>query len=205
MNENIENNIKRIMQNDRALKILKRDDDKHFIIVREFDFSVSEFDNPLTWFDQWNVVTDNGYNELVELLGDYINDIYDKHNNTKEFFKHVSKYARRQGLLLVPVSKFEHSSVKFTRGISQGWDSGVCGFAYLDIKDIKNGSRFSCKQRENELKSLDYALDMFTQYCNGDIYSISIYNTLTGDIIDSIGGVYEDGIKECCEELQKEL
>lgn len=188
----IESNVKRIMQSDNALEVMNRDDDNHFIVVREYDFEACGFESPLNWFDEWTVVTDNGYKELVDLLGDYVDNIYDKHDNTQAFFEHVSKYARRQGLLVVPVSKYEHSGVDYSRGVCQGWDAGVCGFAYLDIKDVKRGNRFSCKQRKNSLKSLDNMLTTYSQWCNGDVYCIASYDTLTGDIIDSIGGVYTD-------------
>lgn len=191
----VNSNVKDIMLSDGAIEIMNRDDDNHFIVVREYDFEAGNFESPLEWFDEWTVVTDNSYKELVDLLGDYVDDIYDKHDNTQAFFEHVSKYARRQGLLLVPISEYEHGSVAFSRGICQGWDAGVCGFAYLDIKDVTKDcgfKRFSSKHRESELKSLDTALELYTQWCNGSVYNVSSYDTLTGDIIDCIGGVYTD-------------
>ena len=204
----IENNVKDIMQSDYALEVMNRDDDNHFIVVREYDFDAYSIESPLNYFDEWTVVTENGYKELVDLLGDYVYDIYDKHDNTQAFFEHVSKYARRQGLLLVPVSEYEHGSVTFSRGVRQGWDVGVCGFAYLDIKDVTNGcgfKRFSSKHRESELKSLDTALEMFTQYCNGDVYAVTSYDTLTGDYIESVGDIYdEDELKEYTEQFSKQ-
>ena len=204
----IESNVKRIMQSDNALELLNRDDDNHFIVVREYDFDACGFESPLNWFDEWTVVTDTDFGELIDLLGDYVNDIYDKHSNIEDFFEHVSKYARRQGLLVVPVSKYEHSSVNFSRGVRQGWDTGVCGFAYLDIKDVTKGcgfKRFSSKQRESELKSLDTALEMYTQYCNGDVYAVTSYDTLTGDYIESVGDLYtDDEFKDYTEQFSEE-
>lgn len=188
----IENNVKDIMQSDYVLEVMNRDDDNHFIVVREYDYAAYDFESPLEWLDEWTVVTDTDFGELIDLLGDYVNDIYDKHSNIEDFFEHVGKYARRQGLLVVPLSKYEHSGVDYSRGVRQGWDTGVCGFAYLDIKDVKRGNRFSCKQRKNSLKSLDNMLTTYSQWCNGDVYCITSYDTLTGDIIDSIGQVYTD-------------
>lgn len=204
----IESNVERIMQSDNALQLLNRDDDNHFIVVREYDYDVSNFDSPLEWFDEWTVVTEDGYKELVDLLGDYVDDIYDKHDNTQAFFEHVSKYARRQGLLLVPISEYEHGSVTFSRGVRQGWDAGVCGFAYLDIKDVTKGcgfKRFSSKHRKNELKSLDTALELYTQWCNGSVYAVTSYDTLTGDYIESVGDLYtEDEFKDYTEQFSEE-
>lgn len=186
----IESNVEMITYN--VDEVLYRNDENHILITKEYDQAIGEMDNPLTWSTQWNVVTENSMSKLVELLSDYVDRIYQKNDNVFDFFNEVEKYSYNQGYLLVPITKMDHGSVNFYRGVDTGFDSGVCGFAYVAIDDVKRGNRLSKKRKDELMSEIDDTLNLYSQYCNGEIYLISIHDTYKNTILDSVGSVMDN-------------
>lgn len=174
--------------------VIYHNDDKHLAITKGYDEFI-DYESPLEWNTDWTLIVDGELQKMVDLLGDYVNRIYNKHDNIVDFFDELQKYAYNQGYLISIISKYQHSGVSYFAGISQGWDYSNCGFAYAVIDDIKRGSRLSNKRKKEMYDQLDDTLKLYTQWCNGEVYCVSIYDTIDDNLIDSIGGIYcEDDI-----------
>lgn len=196
----IELNIENIKKSENFIEVVKRDDEKGIAIVKKWDDNNYD-ESPLDWLEFWRTELDNGYNALVYLLGDHINDIYDNNNNTKDFFDDVVKYAYRQGIVLVPITKYEHTGVSYSVGIENTWDSGVSGFAWYNRKEVTNNGRLTARKREQMLDKLVNSLDYHNQWCNGEVYNVSTYDTIEGELLDNVGGIFnEDDTKDFVEE-----
>lgn len=196
----IEMNIENIKKSENFIEVVKRDDEKGIAIVKEWDDCMYN-GSPLDWLEFWKTELDNGYNALVYLLGDHINNIYDNNNNTKDFFDDVIKYAYRQGIVLIPITKYEHTGVSYSVGIENTWDSGVSGFAWYNRKEVTNNGRLTARKREQMLDKLVNSLDYHNQWCNGEVYNVSTYDTIEGELLDNVGGIFnEDDTKDFVEE-----
>lgn len=196
----IKMNIENIKKSENFIEVVKRDDEKGIAIVKEWDDCMYN-ESPLDWLEFWRTELDNGYNALVYLLGDHINNIYDNNNNTKDFFDDVIKYAYRQGIVLIPITKYEHTGVSYSVGIENTWDSGVSGFAWYNRKEVTNNGRLTARKREQMLDKLVNSLDYYNQWCNGEVYNVSTYDTIEGELLDNVGGIFnEDDTKDFVEE-----
>lgn len=197
----VKKNVKEVLN--RSVEELYRNDDKHIIITSEFD-DVSEFDNPLEWDFDWTINPDANLKDLRKVVGDYVDKALDSSDNMSELFDKVSKYAYREGLLVVPISRYQHSQVRYYTGVDTGFDTGCSGFAFAKIDSFKNGSRFSVKSRNKAFKQLDDILRLYTQFCNGEVYTIVVHDTLNDELLDSIGSIYdEDDFKDFVDEFKE--
>ena len=123
------------MNNTLKTFINKKDRQVLKINFSEFCDSPREWDNLGTFytFENRYISPDrhnysDGLDGLSDLLGDYVYTIHKKHNNTREFFEHIQKYASRKGILIYPVSAYRHSNVQFYLGTDSGWDCGTVGY-----------------------------------------------------------------------------
>lgn len=100
----------------------------------------------------------------------------------------------KHGYLLQPVTRFEHSQVRYYRGAEVGFDYAVCGMIFVALKDIRQEyqvSRITKSIRQRVLHEMDAELDTFTNYANGEIYSIEYYADANNMLLtDSVSGIY---------------
>lgn len=98
--------------------------------------------------------------------------------------------ATRNVYYIFPTWKYEHSSVAYGVGKRSGFDSSTNGFYFIpkSDKEIKN--------EEHAHGVISMELKEFSQYANGEIYSITIYD-VNGDVQDCYGGFYSiDDMKD---------
>lgn len=194
----IESNVKNLTNNDNFYKVVYRDDDIHGLVTLDYMQGLDdEYDNPLSWDNTvWNINVDAGFDKMVELFGDYINDIRYKHDNTLDFFEHVEKYLDKKGYIIVPIACYEHSTIEYYVGIGSGFDYCTAGFAYAKKDDIKREyhvTKISSKIKRDIFDMLDGILETYTDYCNGEVFTLSAYDTLTGEPVDSLSSLYDTG------------
>lgn len=118
--------------------------------------------------------------------------LHDKHATITGFFDEITCLADRKGFILLPVSKFEHGTVNYYIGNDSGWDCGTVGVIYASKADIYNEynvKRISKKLYDNVIKQLENELEVYTQWCNGEVLIYTL-ESVNGDFIDSIGGMY---------------
>ena len=141
----------------------------------------------------------HNYSDVLEFLGELLGEtlvdkIYNKYNDTGSFMDDITKRLDKLGYILYPVSKYEHSGVIYSIGVSSGWDSGVVGVIFAEKKKIYN--YFNVKKlnkdiREKVLSQFENEIYLYNRYVNGDVYYISIEN-FKGEICDNLSGIYED-------------
>lgn len=136
--------------------------------------------NPLEDVDgsiKFFIETNNVTNDLIDNLFNGNEEAYqtehDKYNNTSDLFKGLSKIAKKRGMLIYPISKYEHSQVAYYLGTDEGWDCGTNGFVLVDVKQAKKYYGFTNKT--NIENYLDDVLKDYTAYANGDVYCATTY------------------------------
>lgn len=137
-------------------------------------------ENPLDMIDEsikFFIETDNVVANLINELFDGDNEAYqdehDKYNNASDLFEGLNKIAEKQGQLIYPINKYEHSQVKYYLGTDQGWDCGIAGFVVVDLKHYKQS--YGLDDKTEIEKDLDSTLDEFTDYANGYVYCANTY------------------------------
>lgn len=158
-------------------------------------------ENPLEYVDKstkFFIETQNVTNDLVDNLfnGDeeaYQNE-HDKYSNATDLFNGLNKIAKKQGKLIYPVTKYEHSQVSYYLGADSGWDYSVAGFVLVDIKQAKAYCGLNSKMAiENYLDDL---LQSYTDYVNGDVYQVNTYQLDSKgekeESLDCFGGILPD-------------
>lgn len=136
--------------------------------------------NPLEDIDdsiKFFIETDNVVNDLIDNLFDSDREAYqvehDKYHNASDLFDGLNKIAKKQGMLIYPITKYEHSLVNYYLGTDEGWDCGTVGFVLVDVKQAKSDYGFNNKTKiENYLDNL---LKAYTDYANGYVYCTTTY------------------------------
>lgn len=168
------------------------------LVKLDFDDMAS---NPLEYVDdsiKFFIETPNVVNDLIDNLFDGDEEAYqiehDKHNSASGLFKGLNKIAKKQGMLIYPISKYEHSGVAYELGADEGWDCGTVGFVLVDLKQAKKEYGFNNKTKtENNLNNL---LEAYTDYVNGYVYYATTYELNSKgekeDEIDCAGDIPSD-------------
>lgn len=76
-----------------------------------------------------------------------------------------------------PLSFFDHSNHGLIEGVHDGWDVCPCGYAWR-------------KRGGHDVKLSD-VLDVWNTWANADVMTATLYD-LDGNMLDCIGGLYED-------------
>ena len=168
------------------------------LVKLDFDDMAS---NPLEDIDdsiKFFIETPNVVNDLIDNLFDGDEEAYqiehDKHNSASGLFEGLNKIAKKQGMLIYPITKYEHSAVNYYLGADEGWDCGTVGFVLVDVKQAKEEYGFTYKTKiENDLNNV---LEAYTDYANGYVYCVTTYELNSKgeeeDEIDYYGDIPSD-------------
>ena len=169
------------------MKTYVNESEKVFVKVENDECAESprEWDNLwniLTWTSRYNSIDTNQFRDLEEFLLDNLTEkqmvnLYKGKPSTKEFFERIQKRFYDLGYLVEPISKYEHSGVSYSVGVSQGWDVGVVGLAMVSINDIKKeygASVLSKSLKEKIYSVLNGELDTYNLWANGEVYTVSL-------------------------------
>lgn len=129
----------------------------------------------LTWTRNYNSIDENPYHDLEEFavsmgvrVGDSIDDLI--------------RFLDRHGIIAAPIYKYEHGLVQYsTTPFLDKWDSGLVGIAYVSKDDVLKeygGVKVGCKMRARVIQYMGVDLDLYSMWCNGDVYRI---DTINGD------------------------
>lgn len=134
---------------------------------------LDDVDDSIKFFiESRNVVSD-----LIDNLFDGDEEAYqvehDKYNSASGLFDGLNKIAKKQGMLIYPITKYEHSLVNYYLGADEGWDCGTVGFVLVDVKKAKEEYGFTSKI--NIENYLDDMLKAYTDYDNGYVYCVTTY------------------------------
>ena len=168
------------------------------LVKLEFDDMAS---NPLEDIDdsiKFFIETPNVVNDLIDNLFDGDEEAYqiehDKHNSASGLFEGLNKIAKKQGMLIYPITKYEHSAVNYYLGADEGWDCGTVGFVLVNVKQAKENYGVTYKTKiENDLNNV---LEAYTDYANGYVYCATTYELNSKgeeeDEIDYYGDIPSD-------------
>ena len=168
------------------------------LVKLDFDDMAS---NPLEDIDdsiKFFIETPNVVNDLIDNLFDGDEEAYqiehDKHNSASGLFEGLNKIAKKQGMLIYPITKYEHSAVNYYLGADEGWDCGTVGFVLVDVKQAKEYYGVTDKTKiENDLNNV---LEAYTDYANGYVYCATTYELNSKgeeeDEIDYYGDIPSD-------------
>ena len=168
------------------------------LVKLDFDDMAS---NPLEDIDdsiKFFIETPNVVNDLIDNLFDGDEEAYqiehDKHNSASGLFEGLNKIAKKQGMLIYPITKYEHSAVNYYLGADEGWDCGTVGFVLVDVKQAKENYGVTYKTKiENDLNNV---LKAYTDYANGYVYCATTYELNSKgeeeDEIDYYGDIPSD-------------
>ena len=139
-------------------------------------------DDSVKFFIETNSVVTDLTNELFNGDDEAYQEEHDKYNNASDLFEGLSKIAEKQGQLIYPINKYEHSQVKYYLGTDQGWEYGIIGFVLVDVKQFEQGCGLNSETEiENNLNDM---LNDFTDYANGDVYCANTYQLNSKGEID---------------------
>ena len=153
------------------------------------------------------IVISKRYNspDKNDFLFNVIKNTGDIANNQKHHIelikKEIESSINEKVLAIYPISMYEHSGINYSLGNRHGFDYSNNGFY---IVTDKTNAELGVKEEDFE-KVIKAELDIYNQYCNGEVYEFVLYDE-EGNIKDSCSGFYSiDEIKDYLpEEFQDE-
>lgn len=198
-NKLIKNNVELIENGENT--ILYRDDKKHLLVSLEYDeFAGGE--NPYdSWIKLWNISTsysdvytfDNVIDITEELINiadadyDYLNDhLYEKS------FSFTKKYLERLGVIVIPLC-FNNDNVVIDESDPLLMNVNTIAYATKQqLREYYDTKLVTKKVINNALDDLKNSLKTYSYYRKGEVYSLSVYDTLENECIDALCGIYFD-------------
>lgn len=165
-----------------------------------------ENDNPDIEFHISNINSRNIQQDVADVLFDGDYDAYqtehDRVNSAYDLFENLKKIAQKQNMILIPISRYEHSDVFYSTGVSDGWDRGCCGFVIVNPAadfiptDITDFDKKSAWVIDHEI---DPILEDLNDYVNGYLSTITLSKLDSNNQIEdeiAITDVYDHEINE---------
>lgn len=165
-----------------------------------------EISNPDIEFHILNINSRNVQQDVTDVLFDSDYDAYqtehDRVNSTYDLFENLKKIAQKQNIILIPISRYEHSDVFYSTGVSDGWDRGCCGFVIVNPSadfiptDITDFDKKAAWVIDHEI---DPILEDLNDYTNGYLSTITLSTLDSNNQIEdqiAITDVYDNEIDE---------
>lgn len=144
--------------------------------------------------------------DMADVLFDGDYDAYhaehDRVNSAYDLLENLKKIAQKQNMILIPISRYEHSAVFYSTGVSEGWDRGCCGFVIVNpeadfiptaITDFNNKTAWVI---DHEIDSI---LEDLNDYINGYLSTITLSKLDSDNQIEdeiAVTDVYDHEIDE---------
>ena len=172
-------------------------------LVIEYD---GDSESPREWSNLGYFITvDRDYHspDKNETLERIVKDTGDEAGSCEKHMKLIKKAYEEETdekvYAIYPICKYEHSAVSYSLGTKHGFDYSNNGFYIITEQGLKEiGVRKNKKAIE---KFITNELDVYTKWCNGEVYQFTLYDD-QGEIEDSCGGFYD--IESIREYLPKE-
>ena len=165
----------------------------------------NDSDCPLEWYNMSTMVlkylSSHCNSEIMEALMDTYDECKNSEDHLDLMTKEVERILDAKVVYSNFISKYEHSGVSFSLGITNGWDSGINGMVFVTEEDM-NEYYLELEEVENRVLTEIHTLN---SWVNGDVYRFKLYDS-EGEEEDSCGGFYdlEDIREELPEEFQEE-
>ena len=127
------------------------------------------------------------------------NEVFDEHRDLLDSFE--KKYIALKFYL------YDHSGQTVsTSPFSCPWDSGLFGIIAVDIEKVKKdyGWKKVTKKRRKQIESyLEGEVELYDNYCTGEIYRFEVTKIDDDNSIESCGGYFgDDGVKSIISECK---
>lgn len=129
---------------------------------------------------------------IDEMLGDGMLKHIRNHNKTaQDFAKDVQRTARRKGLLVAPVTVYDHDLVKYELGCIAGllaFDYSFCGFIVTSVDQVREQygvKRITKKVMEKVEQQWRADLAELSNLANGELHVLRVQDA-NGDILDEV-------------------
>mgnify|MGYP004477840225 CR=1 FL=1 len=107
-------------------------------------------------------------------------------------------------ICILPVFMHVHSGVAYgTADFNDPWDSGFVGFIYATPADLDEAGIVPTASRKDIIRFLNDEVERYSQWANGEVFCLELYDK-DGELIDSIGGVYDDMLEWYADQLVKD-
>lgn len=148
----------------------------------------------LTWEDSYESPCRNDYSSPEEFFNEFLGEdkweeIYDKHDSAIDFVNDIQKHFDRKGYIVYPISKFEHTEVKYFIDVDSGFDSGVVGFAIVSKDEVRKIYNTKQVSKDKVKKDFEQSLELYTDYANGYVFGFTLMD-MEQEEIDSCFGFY---------------
>lgn len=141
----------------------------------------------MSYYRSGNYVVGIDYDEFAENPREWGQDDCDWHIVCAEHRHYILPHEEHETMTLDelrrsvdyevrPLSFIDHSGVALMEGEWDGWDVCPCGYAW--------------RKRDGYKVKLNDVLDVWNTWANGGVMTATLYD-LDGNILDSIGGLYE--------------
>lgn len=130
---------------------------------------------------------------IDEILGGsgMLKRIHNRNRTAQDFAKDVQRTARRKGLLVAPVTVYEHGLVKYELGCIAGmlaFDYSFCGFIVTSVDQVREQygvKRITKKVMEHVEQQWRADLAELSNLANGYHYVLRVQDE-DGDILDEV-------------------
>lgn len=97
--------------------------------------------------------------------------------------------ADEDAVVILPLNLHDHSGISMSIGSSRGWDNGQVGFIYItkEMATAQYGTEYTKEMLEEVLRG---EVETYNQYLTGDVWGYTVENPKTGEIVDSLWGMY---------------
>lgn len=108
-------------------------------------------------------------------------------HNSAKLCHRLDKIAASQNKTVIPIDKYQHSTVCYYLSANDCWDMSTVGFAVIDSTDPTEVDHLAV--------DIENTLDRVTDYANGYVYCVTEYSLnpihhTKENIIDSCDGIY---------------
>src|SRR5574343_570036 len=122
---------------------------------------------------------------LIDTIKNTGEDADNQKHHIELITKEIETNTTEKVLAIYPISTYEHGGIMYSLGNKNGFD----------IVTDKTSAEFGVKEEDFE-KVIKAELEIYNQYCNGEVYRFELYDE-EGNIVDACGGFYSiDEIKE---------
>ncbi|MEM0135980.1 MAG: hypothetical protein QXU18_12280 [Thermoplasmatales archaeon] len=150
---------------------------------------------------------------LIEILDEKFNFTCEQKENILYYADTrllLSTIRKHTGGLVLPLYLYDHSGLSMSTSNrmysmmdSAGWDWGTVGIIYATEKDIEKEYGSICEETLNKARDcLEQEVKTYDLYLKGESYWYRIYDSKTGETIDSCGGFLTDSETDLKEMLK---
>lgn len=144
-------------------------------------------ESPRSWDNLGYLITKESRYSSPDNHPEYERIISETWDEASDVENHIELIKARipEAIYIVPVSKYEHSGVSYTRGVSRWWDQWVVGFYIITEKsrDLMG------TEPEYFDQCIDGELETYTAWANGNVYGFILRDESWNEI-DSCWWLY---------------